>query len=570
MSETLINQNQIASEEWVKPSDWVDIRSGALPNSIYFLVGHSADFTKYPEFSFTATISNSGTYDVFVDGVKQATTSSGSDTLFNWQTLNLASGFDVTYPEALKTHIVRVTPTADTDTINAIKLVANSSVNQGLLWAHFAITNEINIAFLLGNNYSGITYRCSLIEAVTSTDNLLKISYHGIIGAFVMANNLKTVPTIDVQSMNSEFSFSFANCTNLQKIKIINAKNTAPCYNLFMNCSSLNELDITPYLRNAYADVFYNLNNLKKLPALKLSTISNTNFVNLYKLQDSFLDFSNQQKTPGWEIRGSAGHIQNIVGIVVNPSMEATGNWNFSYNKMNRQALVNLFNSMPYNVGYEKVGTPTITDGTMSNITANNYARINYIPDLSKPFELGLAFTINEKITYSGGEGPFLFDTRSGSPSTGLAIYMPDMDRLSWLLGNGGGSNWVSSRDLIGMSFQLNTKYYFKLIFDGQSYTPYISTNKTDWTPGAVITNSETASGLIRPAFGKNLSWGKPFTQGDIHLSDCYLNIDNIPWFKGTAQATRTLDIRGCTGTSDLTQDDKNIVLNKGWALTVA
>ena len=33
---------EVGYSEWQKPSDWIDIRSGACPNSIYYLVGHSA------------------------------------------------------------------------------------------------------------------------------------------------------------------------------------------------------------------------------------------------------------------------------------------------------------------------------------------------------------------------------------------------------------------------------------------------------------------------------------------------------------------------------------------------
>ena len=86
----------VGYDTWKKPADWVDIRSGAIPNSVYFLVGHSADYATYPTFVVKAGVSNSGTYDVFVDGIKQATTASGTETTLNWQTLALESGWEVT------------------------------------------------------------------------------------------------------------------------------------------------------------------------------------------------------------------------------------------------------------------------------------------------------------------------------------------------------------------------------------------------------------------------------------------------------------------------------------------
>ena len=124
----------VGYSEWQKPSDWIDIRSGALPNSVYFLVAHSSDYTTYPEFVVRATVSNSGTYDVYVDGIKRATTASGTATTLNWQTLALASGFDTIYPSSLRTHIVRVTPSVDTNAITAVRATPDSfTAVQGLL-----------------------------------------------------------------------------------------------------------------------------------------------------------------------------------------------------------------------------------------------------------------------------------------------------------------------------------------------------------------------------------------------------------------------------------------------------
>ena len=46
------------NNEWVKPDDWVDIRSGALPKSIYLLVGHKADYSSYKNLGFNVVSLN--------------------------------------------------------------------------------------------------------------------------------------------------------------------------------------------------------------------------------------------------------------------------------------------------------------------------------------------------------------------------------------------------------------------------------------------------------------------------------------------------------------------------------
>lgn len=360
MSETLINQNQIAIETWQKPSDWVDIRSGALPNSIYFLVGHSADFTKYPEFSFNATISNSGTYDVFVDGVKQATTASGSDTLFNWQTLNLDSGFDVTYPEALKTHIVRVTPSSSSNTIVSFHLTANSSVNQGVLWEHFTITNKIQ---LFNFNYNNNT-KCELLEAVTSGSGILMLTGHNS-NVFAECINLKTVPIIDNTNNSGKTSQFFLNCKKLKYIKLTGdswANNIAWYGREFEGCESLEQVD-SPILRLGWA-TFAECKKLKRFNAAVLSNAEITGtFEGCYSLEPFFIDTSNVVFTSRYiRILGSSTNQRlNLIGLVVNPNSTFTSRSpqiNVSYTNMNRGALVNLFNSLP-----------TVTGGQVCDVT---------------------------------------------------------------------------------------------------------------------------------------------------------------------------------------------------------
>ena len=52
-------------------------------------------------------------------------------------------------------------------------------------------------------------------------------------------------------------------------------------------------------------------------------------------------------------------------------------------------------------------------------------------------------------------------------------------------------------------------------------------------------------------------------------LNETYIKVNRVPWFTGKPAMTKTCSIVGATGTADLTQDDKNIILNKGWSLTV-
>ena len=79
----------------------------------------------------------------------------------------------------------------------------------------------------------------------------------------------------------------------------------------------------------------------------------------------------------------------------------------------------------------------------------------------------------------------------------------------------------------------------------------------------------------ISATFGGSIYLGRGTSaynawSGSIDLNNTYIKVNGVPWFRGTAAMTKNCTIVGCTGTADLTQDDKNIALNKGWELTVA
>ena len=58
--------------------------------------------------------------------------------------------------------------------------------------------------------------------------------------------------------------------------------------------------------------------------------------------------------------------------------------------------------------------------------------------------------------------------------------------------------------------------------------------------------------------------------EGGIDLNNSYIKVNGIPWFTGKAAMTKTCSVVGCTGTADLTAEDKAIATDKGWALTLS
>lgn len=358
---------------WQKPTDWVDIRSGALDESVYFLVGHSADYSSYPKWAISANVSNSGTYDIFADGIKVATSSSGETTTIDWQTLALTSGFDVTYPTALRTHIVRVAPSLNTNTITAIRhRPISGQTSQCALWAHFTTSNFLNVSAFTGNTSN--TYNSPLLDAITSRNDELNItmgtysSVSGITGFLKGASTIKKIPTLvgnlpDVK--NYVYYALTCGSSYLKKLKLkqINTDYTILRGSYFEEI----ETDIPMIMATGVIndDALLQYRAIKKIP---LSTfVGDTrkafHMTQMENLEPTVLDFSSATEEIYINVSGTSAHApRGIKGLTVSsdaPFDSTTSpQINVAYTGMDRGALVALFNSLP-----------TVTAGQVCNVT---------------------------------------------------------------------------------------------------------------------------------------------------------------------------------------------------------
>ena len=361
-------QNQAVTEAledvgystWQKPADWIDISSGAMTNSIYLLVGHTLDFSKYKELCFSVDIStSSNTYDVYVDGIKQATTASGADTTLNWQTLALDSGYDVTYPSALRTHIVRITPTQSTDTMSRFRSrPISGQQEQGLLWAHFELSNAIQIASAFGTQSNIRNY---LLEAVTAkNDNITytvssTASNSGFYGVFRSCTSLKKIPVLTAESTTYK-SGDYLSFSGVSLKKVVIKGNSGAEGLRFLNDTKVQEFDIENGVvlstgLQSTEDVS-GASNLKKLPSINASQAETFQANGLTSLQDTFIDDSSNSSRKVLRFYGTdaSNPVLGLKGLVVSntaPFDGASPQINVSYTGMSRAALVNLFQSMP-------------------------------------------------------------------------------------------------------------------------------------------------------------------------------------------------------------------------------
>ena len=379
---------KLAGEEWQKPAEWVDIRSGALPNSVYMLVGHSADYSTYPTLPIKASVSNSGTYDIYIDGIKQfSAVASGTESTITWQTLALTSGRDVTYPAALKTHIVRVTPTSSSNELTALSCGATTV--KGILWVHFTTTEAISLYQLLTATGAVWADRAPVCQAITSDNGELEVT--SLSGAFNFIKNLIELPVFigkgNTYADRISTSDSFRYCTGIKKIKFKDLY-CSDSYGLFRECNSLQEVS----LENSHIAIadysFANCFALKKLPSpLPISSLASNSVLALSALEPTFIDFSDGTTATKVDAHGTSGHtMYGLKGLTVSSSAPFSSSTspqiNVSYTGLDRSALVHLFNSMP-----------TVTDSQVINVTGCTGAASLTAEDLAIATEKGWTVT---------------------------------------------------------------------------------------------------------------------------------------------------------------------------------
>lgn len=562
-----------------KPADWSDIRKDCPANSIALYAAHATDFSQYDNLGFTATCV--GGYNVFIDGTQYGSTySSGAKCSITWSTSGITTGDIVTTPSLLKAHKIWISPATEGNNITAFHCarVANSGREaQGTLWAHFNIDNEIN----LGTAFA--TYNSSyepLMLSMTAKNNIIKCNKLPQFGQSsdlaAYADNIEYLPIFDLNNntINGAVgSFNLLTTAELEKVILKNGTITGSFTSLAYNATKLKKI-ITKnvVLQPTFCQqAFQNNQSIEEVPDIDFTNATNlTNFItNAVALKDKVLD---TRAGTGITKIGCYGTSQYFMsgfkGLRVSneaPFNNATPpQINVSYTGMDRSALVQLFNDLPYNVGYTVVGSPTIVNGVASDCDSNNYVKTSSGNIISSSGELG--FIITTQSVGTDGWSPVFTGTTSASDYSTRIEFFPGV--------NGGGRfriYWpgLDLWQIYSFTLSLATKY--KGVF---SWTPTsITFSLQDVTNGGEIvrqtqqlSTEQSSITFVQPQFCR----GNNFGTAKLDLNKTYIKVNDVYWFRGQPAMTKTLSCVGATGTADLTAEDKDIALNKGWSLTLS
>ena len=319
-------------------------------NSIVELVGHKSDYSQYDNYGFTPYISNSGTYDVWIDNQKvYENISSGTATKISWSDLALTTGYSITTPSALKSHVVKIEPSNSNNTItqNQVKRITNSGIEeQGRLQQDIRL-DSINI-----NRISGAINEVqnSLLKSVDSKNSELQSIV--LVYSFYDCSSLERIPFLNLTNSTSIYDgLSSFYRTKLKYIKLLG--NRLLHDSTFHTATTLEKIDLDSNIVCKNRD-FVNNQSLKMLPKYTFSedVIDLTYFLtNDTKLLPTDIDVSNMYNLMKIDIHGDSTHfIDGLKTFVVSnqaPFLGTSPQINVSYTGLSKDAIVNLFNSLP-------------------------------------------------------------------------------------------------------------------------------------------------------------------------------------------------------------------------------
>ena len=247
------------------------------------------------------------------------------------------------------------------------------------------------------------------------------------------------------------------------------------------------------------------------------------NFLNYDSSYSEILDLSNLSKMEKVAVNGTANRkMEGLKGLLVSPNAPFTGSSpqiNASYTGLSKSALVSLFESTPYNVGYTKVGNPTIVDGVVSGFSNNDYLK------LSSDFDLNTINTFELKTKITNGEENYYTGICGSSTGFGcLGLRRNKNGTLSFRVG-WSPSNMVTSSIILNT----NVSYYVIATFNLSTLigTIGVSTDNIDWTIDTATFDS-SGNWWIDYKFGATQDG---FFNGSIDLNETYIKVNGVSWF---------------------------------------
>jgi hypothetical protein len=537
------------------------------------LVGHSADFSKYSLLGLLVDTS-SGTYDVYIDDVLVGSGVT-SNTQYDIDFSTIATNYGTaTTPEALVLHKVVIKPNTSGATISAFKFRKNTNETAsteylGILWVHYELNNTINLSELFN---SGNNYRSAIVQAITAQNDILNTSNIG--SAFRASVSIKYIPKIETDSLYVYNSGGQSGLSQLKRliIKVNNDISGVTDYFL-VSTSRLEQICLNKKLRIQGATISA-IHELKMLPQIYKPTSTDIIIPEGNSLYPTKLDFGDIVNMTRCKPFGTSAYpMRGLRGLKVSneaPFSGASPQIDVSYTGLDRDALVELFNSLPAFMPLTKEGSPTISSGVVSGFSDSDYLSSDISISEETDVEYKFKFTTGSDIT----TGQYIFAYQAYTTAYRNCGIFINGNRYGVVLREANDS----SQQYIGGYVNPNTTYYLKMIFTKSNKLLKVGISTDDITYSCDIekTLSSNLAPINRKTYVGRAQPSNYYWLGSIDIPNCYMKLDGtkyqfrLPSGTETTATSPTLKCVGATGTPDLTEEDKNIALNKNWQLTLS
>ena len=253
------------------------------------------------------------------------------------------------------------------------------------------------------------------------------------------------------------------------------------------------------------------------------------NFLNYDSSYSEVLDLSNLSKMEKVAVNGTVDRkMEGLKGLLVSQNAPFTGSSpqiNASYTGLSKSALVSLFESAPYNVGYTKVGNPTIVDGVASGFSVGNYLRATrplgsanlQSCDIRIKCKTGDAIIDNMPLLYCSGS-PYWFAVRV------------NREKMQLLTRNAKNTGYMEVKSSINIQASMGYIIEATITTNKQTLKLYtwdgeLLSNNFLSVDGGVYFNADL-TGKMLVGSSINVSW-----PGSIDLNETYIKVNGVPWF---------------------------------------
>ena len=393
------------------------------------------------------------------------------------------------------------------------------ATNQGLLQAQIKVKNTID----LNNAFSSPSVANPQLKSI---EGELNLSNEYALQSFNSSNtNTQHIDTIRTNSSNTSLKEALNNLPTLKYVRLEGSYESKG--NSFDNNTNLQKVDLSESLQVKPEDFKAN-NNLKELPKLNYSNPDLTDIItNDTNLKSTTFDISNEPNTNKLGIHGDSTHqLGNLESVKVNPEApfdnQITPQIDVSYTSLDRNGLVNLFNTMPYNLGYTVVGSPTITDGIASGFSNSNYLVLSQNITIKPTDTAEVVFNFTSPATATTESGMIGgIRTTSGN---GIGMYHYVSWGAYWVV-QGIGDVYNAPGASENVFADWNTEYTIKAIYnsDGTGNAKVYNNNGT--LIAEKIQNTPRTSDIIISVFGLPIN-GRVVQ--NIDLNHTYIKVNSI------------------------------------------